>query len=374
MLTQQGCAGRLTRLRQHMEATNLDAVLLSDRHEVYYFSGALPHWGAFNQPVALWVTQTEAVAFLPDGTSDPAVGEGVRYGWHIGFTSNPDWTTNITDVLRERLKGKHVTRLGWQEQAANHYAMNILVPLFGSPTLVSVDEPIRKMQERKDADEIALIRESIRCDLAAYDAGQALIRPGIRAYEVLAGAYKAAIDAAGEWVYHGGDFQPGLSGAPSTLLVEGEFMILDLQVRYRGYWSDLSRAFIIGDHLKPAQQELYDHIIYAQQELAKLLKPGVEGTEIFAAADKLIRQFPQFKESGIEHHAGHAIGIRAHELPDLNPQRGGVLEPGVVVTLEPGAYHQSLGGGVRLENMYLITETGAELLSHYPMSPIPVRK
>ena len=374
MLTQEGCAARLARLRQILQQQNLDAALISDRHEMYYFTGAMPQWTAHIQPVLLWVTQDEALAFLPDNTyPGPVVGEAVSYGWGIGSTANPDWYTNLTERAQDRLKGKRAARLGWQRQSANHYVMQTLSALLGADTFVELDEPIRVMQEVKDADEIALIRESIRCDLAAYDAAQALIAPGVKSYDVLAGAYAAAIHAAGEWVYHGGDFEPGPGGSTSTTLKEGDFMILDLQVRYRGYWSDLSRAFIIGGTLKPAQQELYDHIAYTHHEVAKLFKPGVNGTEIYAAADKLIRQLPQFKEGGLSHHAGHAIGIRAHELPDLNPTRGGVLRPGNIITLEPGAYHESLGGGVRLENMYLITETGAENLSEYPMSPIPVK-
>jgi len=373
MLTQEGCVGRLARLRQYMQQEKLDAALISDRHEVYYFTGALPQWTAHIQPVLLWVTQDEALAFLPNNTwPAPVVGEAVSYGWSIGSTASPDWYTTLTQQAQHRLKGKRAARLGWQRQSANHHVMQTLSSLLSSDTFVEVDEPIRLMQEVKDADEIALIRESIRCDLAAYDAAQALVKPGAKSFDVLAGAYAAAIHAAGEWVYHGGDFEPGTGGSTSSTLKEGDLMILDLQVRYQGYWSDLSRVFIIGDTLKPAQQELYDHIAYTHHEVAKLFKPGVDGTEIFAAADKLIRQLSLFKESGLSHHAGHAIGIRAHELPDLNPTRGGLLRPGNIVTLEPGAYHESLGGGVRLENMYLITETGAENLSEYPMSPFPV--
>ncbi len=375
MLTQQGCAGRLARLRQMMDQQTLDAALISDRHEMYYFTGAMPRLTAFNQPVLLYVTPDEALAFLPDGTAAPLVGEGVAYGWGIGSTASPDWYTTLTQRAVERLKGKRSARLGYQQESASSYVMQTLVPLLGQPAVVALDETIRQIEEVKDADEIALIRESIRCNLAAYDAAQALVAPGVRTADVFAGAYAAAIHAAGEWIYHGGDYQSGnRPSLPSTeVLHAGEFIILDFQVRYRGYWSDLSRAYIVGGTLRPEQQALYDHIANTQHEVAALLKPGVDGTEIFAAADTRIRQMPLFKESGLSHHAGHNIGLRAHELPDLNPTRGGLLRPGNIVSLEPGAYDDSLGGGVRLENMYLITDTGAENLSEYPMSPVAVK-
>jgi Xaa-Pro aminopeptidase len=63
------------------------------------------------------------------------------------------------------------------------------------------------------------------------------------------------------------------------------------------------------------------------------------------------------------HHSGHAIGLRIHEEPDVNRDRGGVLEPGDVICLEPGAYVPEARHAVRIENTYLITNSGAEILS-----------
>jgi Xaa-Pro aminopeptidase len=73
------------------------------------------------------------------------------------------------------------------------------------------------------------------------------------------------------------------------------------------------------------------------------------------------------RDTGLTHHGGHGIGLRAHEAPDINPDRGGILEAGNVVCVEPGGYTADLNAGVRLENTYLITESGCENLSEYPL-------
>lgn len=94
----------------------------------------------------------------------------------------------------------------------------------------------------------------------------------------------------------------------------------------------------------------------------------MHGTEVWKWVDARLREHPVLRERGLVHHAGHGVGLRAHEGPDLNRDRGAELIPGDVVSVEPGAYGEDLRPGFRLENMFLITETGCELLSDYPLS------
>ena len=104
--------------------------------------------------------------------------------------------------------------------------------------------------------------------------------------------------------------------------------------------------------------------------MGALLRPGVDSREIYRAMDEMIREYPLLADEGLTHHGGHCIGLRAHEMPDVNPNRGGVLEAGNVVCLEPGGYTSAARFGVRLENTYLITETGAENLCPGPLELI----
>ena len=76
--------------------------------------------------------------------------------------------------------------------------------------------------------------------------------------------------------------------------------------------------------------------------------------------DEMIREYAPLNQAGLIHHGGHSIGLRSHELPDVNLDRGGTLAPGNIICLEPGGYFPDAHYGVRLENMYLITEGGYE--------------
>ena len=127
----------------------------------------------------------------------------------------------------------------------------------------------------------------------------------------------------------------------------------------------------VGQTPTDLQQSIYAHIAAIQREVAGLLKLGLKGTDLWRFLDGRIREHPALAQSGLIHHAGHGVGLRAHEAPDLNRDREGTLEPGNVVSVEPGGYTDAARYGARIENMYLITETGAETLSDYAMNLVP---
>ena len=224
------------------------------------------------------------------------------------------------------------------------------------------------MQEIKDDDEIALIRKAIEVDLAAYTAAQKAIAPGVNELEVLGAAQQAAHLAAGEQVFHDGDYQCGQLGgfARDRRIEEGELYIIDAWAIYRGYWSDLCRTFAVGEPTE-LQESIYNHLSAFHDQIGDYLQPGKDSRDCAKAMDAYIREHPALKEAGLGHHGGHTIGLRAHQMPDVNATRGGIFQVGNVVSIEPGSYIPEARAGVRLENMYLITESGPENLSVYPM-------
>ena len=116
---------------------------------------------------------------------------------------------------------------------------------------------------------------------------------------------------------------------------------------------------------------VFDHIKGILEDVPRVVKPGEKGTELFNMIDSRIRELPEFSDIGLIHHAGHAGGIRPHEMPDLNRDREGIFEVGNVFSCEPGAYNDDLNHGVRLENTFQITEDGVENLSEYPLEIVP---
>jgi Xaa-Pro aminopeptidase len=169
-----------------------------------------------------------------------------------------------------------------------------------------------------------------------------------------------------EQVDHDGDYQSGAYNGPARdrAIEAGELYIIDAWTCCRGYWSDLSRVFVVGSQPDDLQQSLFDHIAGVQRRAAGLLRPGLDTTELWRAMDQMIREYPALADTGLIHHGGHAIGLRIHEEPDINRDRGGVLRTGDVICLEPGGYRPEARHGVRIENTYLVSQSGSELLSH----------
>lgn len=323
--------------------------------------------------------QYPAVLFIPrSGPSllvaqtdegDALVDERITYPPHTLFTRNPNVMRLAAECIEQRIAGTHLRRIGWQQESLPRTIADAVTRAAHPDEWVAIDDDIAGLERCKDPDEIELIRTSIACTLAAYDSAQLTIAPRVSELVVLTHAQRSAKLRAGEQVFHSGDYRAGEMGGPARDVPIGEdaLYIIDAWTHYRGYWSDLCRTFQVGE-ASPLQREIYNHVANTLRGVEEYLKPGVHGTEVWKWVDARLREHPVLRERGLVHHAGHGVGLRAHEGPDLNRDRGAELIPGDVVSVEPGAYGEDLRPGFRLENMFLITETGCELLSDYPLS------
>lgn len=150
--------------------------------------------------------------------------------------------------------------------------------------------------------------------------------------------------------------------ATDKIIEKGDFVTLDYGALYNGYISDMTRTVAVGE---PSEQlkEIYQIVLEAELLGLEKFKPGMTGKE----ADAICRDY--IKEHGygdaFGHSTGHGIGLEVHEGPGLSFRSNITLEPGMVVTCEPGIYLPGVGG-VRIEDDTLITETGNEKLTHAP--------
>lgn len=358
-LSHAGCLARRQRLCGLLALQRLDAAVITDVRDVYYFTGTLLP----NDLPALLLVDAEAQTRLigPAEFEATGVDQQLLYEWNYRGTRHPDIPRRLVALLGDQpgeLQGK---RLGVQSLSLLEPVREVLASA-ASRELAPLDEPLAAMQRRKDADEIELIRGSIRANMGAYQAVAQAVHPGANELDVLAAGWTGAMRTAGEKVFHDGDYQCGQYNGPARdrQVEAGELYIVDAWTCYRGYWSDMSRTFVVGGPATDVQQSLFAHIRWVQSEVPRLLRPGVDGREVYRSLDEMIRQHPPLADAGLIHHGGHAIGLRVHELPDINLGRGGRLETGNVICIEPGGYFAAARHGVRLENMYLITETGCE--------------
>jgi Xaa-Pro aminopeptidase len=139
----------------------------------------------------------------------------------------------------------------------------------------------------------------------------------------------------------------------------GDLAMLELAVVADGFWSDRTRTCVAGTP-STAQTEAYSAILRAQDAACQALRPGVTAESVDAAARAVIADAGY--ADGFFHATGHGLGFRYHEqIPIIEPGVQTMLEPGMVITLEPGIYMPGLGG-MRLEDDFLLTVSGSELL------------
>ena len=378
MLTAEGCKDRQTRFRVKLDADGIDAVVLTDHIEIYYLTGLLlSGYPAFYFPAFLFF-ETDGGSWLAAHTEEgeALVDDRITYEWHIMSTMNPDPVRQLDRAVAARLSSaKPVSRIGWQAEGLERLLAETVDARLSPDTWAPVDDLLAEMHKRKDADELALLRKSIQVDLAAYTRAQEVMEPGMNELDVLAEAQQAAMSAAGEVVYHGGDYRAGVIGgtARDRKIEAGELYIIDAQSTYRGYWSDLARTFSVGGEPTDLQMSVYEHLAGILNDVPGLVGPGQSATALWKTIDARIREHPHLADSGLIHHGGHGVGLRPHEAPDINRDRDAVFEVGDVFSCEPGAYSDDLRAGIRLENTFAITAAGVETLSEYPLSLIPFK-
>jgi len=150
-------------------------------------------------------------------------------------------------------------------------------------------------------------------------------------------------------------------GIASDKLIEaGDFVVFDYGNIVNGYCSDMTRTLVVGQ-ATDQQKEIYETVLKAQMASLEAVKPGITGIELDLIARDIITNagYGQFFGHGL----GHGVGIEIHELPHVNHLGKEPLVPGNVITIEPGIYLPELGG-VRIEDLVLVTKDGYEVLSH----------
>lgn len=230
---------------------------------------------------------------------------------------------------------------------------------------------ILALRKKKESDEVDEIRASLKLCAVAYDTARQVIRPGLTEVQVHNALYDAVMQAAGTTVIFAGDFACGErgireGGRPTQRVVQpGDLYILDLFPAPALYFGDVCRAFVAGDPTG-LQWKAWQLVSRVLRQAEAMVKPGVQAKDVYAFVKSELDADP-ISECSFFHHAGHGIGHHGHEAPRIIPGSDEIFEAGDVFTLEPGIYAKALQGGIRLEDNYLVTQTGIENLFSYPL-------
>jgi Xaa-Pro aminopeptidase len=261
-----------------------------------------------------------------------------------------------------------VSRFNWLSAGL---AAAALTPLVASecPVLVPTERLIERARMIKDDQEIATLREAARRLAAAAVEAQTYVRAGRTEVEIAAeiesllrcvGFEKPAF----ETMVASGPNSARPHARPGRRLVEpGDGVVLDFGGVYDGYCVDLSRTVQVGDG-RPEFRRMFDAVAEAQLAAIAAVRPGVPASAVDAAARGVLARHGLAEAFG--HGTGHGLGLEVHEDPRVGRPVTGLadtpLEPGMVFTIEPGAYVDGVGG-VRIEDDVLVTASGCEVLT-----------
>ncbi len=231
--------------------------------------------------------------------------------------------------------------------------------------LSNVTAPLRMVKEES---ELGLIRKSAAILEGGMKKAARLIRPGavervvarkVEDYFITRGAEGTSFESI---VASGprGALPHGI--ASDKVIQEGELVVVDMGARYGGYCSDATRTFAVG-RSSAMQKKIYRIVKEAQTLALQKIKEGVKASAVDKAARSHIKKSGYGKYFG--HGTGHGVGLAIHEGPGLGPGSEAVLTEGMVVTVEPGIYLPDWGG-VRIEDMVLVTKDGPELITASP--------
>jgi len=282
----------------------------------------------------------------------------------LGFSDLRPITARYGDALRAMLDATKPTGgVAIEARCCPAVVVEALMP-FGA--VAPFDVALDRTRSIKTAPEIEALRQCARITADGQNAVADAVRAGDAELTAWRDIRLAMEIAAGTRLPVAGDFVTGrartaLIGGPPTdrLMARGDPVISDLAPRVNGYWGDSCRTGCIG-HVSEDLRKMHALTHDAYQMVRDTLRPGISAHDFDAPLRAMIL------DAGYSNsiHMGHGIGTSVHEWPRLVPGEQAMLRPGMVLMVEPGAYHPDVGG-VRLEQMFLITEDGHEVLSPF---------
>jgi Xaa-Pro aminopeptidase len=354
--------GRQRRLQTSLPTHRLDALLVTHLPNIFYLCGFSGSAGA------LVVTEAGSVFFTDGRYTDQARTEVQGAQFVIApkapLTAAAEWLTALrtkqgrgkVSHLRAGIEGEHMTVAARTQLA---HTLPSKIRLREAPPL------IERARMVKDAEEIQRIRAACLLGAGLFERALEVIRPGVKETEIAAEMEYRARKAGAEAM----SFPTIIASGKRSALPHGRasdagvprrgFVVCDFGVILTRYCSDMTRTVHVGQP-SAKTRGAYEAVKEAQQAAVDAVRPGVSVGEV----DQIARKSLQNSGLGkyFTHSTGHGVGLEIHEAPRVAAGQTEVLQPGMVITVEPGIY---IAGkwGVRIEDMVVVTERGCEVLT-----------
>ena len=345
---------RIERVIAQMKQQELSQVLVTSTASLYYLTG-------------LWIEPHERLLalYLDSG------GQAVLYGNEIFDIPSSSRLQVIThadgdDPVAALSEGVRAGRLGIDKFWYCKFLISLMslrpdvIPVHGSG-------PLDICRRYKDEAECAAMRHSSAINDRVMTAAIASLEEGVRENELASRVNR-------EFLSRGADCEGlqlvcfGPNGADphhsgdGTILRAGDSVTIDIFTPIGRYWCDMTRT-VFYRSVSRKQREVYELVLRANEAVESAIRPGILLSELDSIAREIITEGgygPHFT-----HRLGHGCGLECHEPPDVSGASTVPVQPGMIFSVEPGIY---IPGefGVRIEDLVLVTETGCEILNHYP--------
>lgn len=344
--------GKLTGLRESFSKNGIDGMLITSGYNRRYITN-------FTGTAGVAVVSAEKAVFITDFRYVEQANEQIEefeIVQHKGL---------IIEEIAKQVERLGIKNLGFEQQHVTFaefasYNKSIQVQL------VPVSDVVEKLRLIKTDSEIKILKEAAKIADAAFEHILTFIRPGVTELDVSneleffmrkQGAVSSSFD-----IIVASGYRSALPHGVATqkTIEKGELVTLDFGAYYKGYCSDITRTVAVGD-VSDQLKTIYNVVLQAQLRGMSGIKAGMTGKE----ADALTRDYISEKGYGeyFGHSTGHGLGMEVHEGPALSVRSDTLLQPGMVVTVEPGIYIANVGG-VRIEDDTVVTLEGNESLTH----------
>jgi len=360
-------SSRLERLRARLDELGLDALIVSRNEDQRYLTGFSGH---ADYDSVMLISKDDARVVTDFRYWQAAEMRAPSFGlmklergkYEIGDAIHDFALANQARVIGFEAQHVNVHRFKqWQKGARQAHAK-----------LKATEDIVKRLRAVKDADEIEQIRRAVQLTDEAFAHFVQRVRPGMT-------------EKQGAWLIesffreHGAEgnaFDPIVASGPNAALPhaeptdrpiqEGEPLTIDIGARLDGYNADMTRTIILG-HTTDKFNEIYGIVLKAQKAVEKRARVGMKGKQVDAIARRIIEKAGYGENFG--HGLGHGVGRVVHEFPRAGKLFKDVIEPGMVLTVEPGIYIPGWGG-VRIEDLIVFYEDGVEILTHSTKEPL----
>ncbi len=376
---------RVNKARLKMDEQGIDALLLTSKENVIYFSGIRTiGWGSKHRPMGIVLPKSSdkpILSIIPETLNDVSYHSSwidelrLWGGWRMK-DAVADPITGFFDACKELgvEKGVLGLELGYgQRVSMSQEDYNDLLSRLSDATIVDAGPLLWDLRMIKSHLEVEALRKACDATSKGFEKGFGAMRAGITERElasiILSELALQTDEVPGFLMVRSGELKYGMVNVEpfEKTLNPGDLVVVDVGAKYKYYWSDFMRMGSIGEP-SAEQHRFFEANIASQQAGVDVIRPGIKLHEIFDTCyEVLLEHGMQEHVPGLER-VGHGVGLDVHEPPSIAKGSDVVVQPNMVLTVEPIFWDRPDHkiGNFALEDVVLVTEDGHEVLSTFP--------